>query len=427
MNKMTTPELEDNRPTTRVIAGDKPSRLLRRWWLWLLLIGIVAGGYFLFGRTDQTPQASDGRPPGGGRDRATPVTGVPAKTADVNIYLNGLGAVTPLNTVTVRARVEGQLMRILFREGDTVKAGDLLAEIDPRPYQVQLAQVEGQLARDQALLKNAQLDLERYRMLFEQDSIAKQEVDTQAALVRQYEGAVKAVRGQVDNAKLQLSYARITAPIGGRLGLRQVDPGNMVRTGDENGIVVITQLDPVTVIFPIPEDDLPAVMKKLRAGEKLPVDAFDRDGKKKLASGNLLTADNQIDPTTGTVKLKAEFQNNDYSLFPNQFVNARMLVDVRRGVTVVPSAAIQRGARGTFVYVVNADKKVAIRSVQVGPAQDDNAAIETGLSSGEMVVVDGVDRLKDGAKVELVTKGAEPVNEGAPRKQRGERKRREQQ
>ncbi|HVK56690.1 MAG TPA: MdtA/MuxA family multidrug efflux RND transporter periplasmic adaptor subunit [Burkholderiales bacterium] len=427
MNKMTTPELEDNRPATRAIADDKPTPLLRRWWLWLLLIGIVAGGYFLFGRTDQTSQASAGRPSGGGRDRATPVTGVPAKTADVNIYLNGLGAVTPLNTVTVRARVEGQLMRILFREGDTVKAGDLLAEIDPRPYQVQLAQVEGQLARDQALLKNAQLDLERYRMLFEQDSIAKQEVDTQAALVRQYEGAVKASAGQVDNAKLQLSYARITAPIGGRLGLRQVDPGNMVRSGDTNGIVVITQLDPVTVIFPVPEDNLPAVMKKLRAGEKLPVDAFDRDGKKKLASGSLLTADNQIDPTTGTVKLKAEFPNNDYSLFPNQFVNARMLVDVRRGVTVVPSAAVQRGARGTFVYVVNADKKVAIRSVQVGPSQDDNAAIETGLSPGEMVVVDGVDRLKDGATVELVTKGAEPAKDAAPRKPRGERKRREQQ
>jgi len=259
---------------------------------------------------------------------------------------------------------------VLFREGQVVRAGELLAEIDPRPFQVQLATAEGQMAKDEALLRNARTDAERYRVLFEQDSVAKQQLDTQVSLVRQYEATIKVDQAAIDNAKLQLTYSRITAPIGGRLGLRQVDPGNIVRAGDANGIVVITQLQPITVVFSIPEDSLPAVMKKLQAGERLPATAFDRAGKTQLAAGMLITADNQIDPATGTVKLKAQFANQDLALFANQFVNVRLLVETKRGATVVPSAAVQRGTPGTFVYSVDAaTKAVSVRKVTLGPAQ----------------------------------------------------------
>ena len=260
------------------------------------------------------------------------------------------------------------------------------------------------MARDQALLTNARIDLERYRVLFEQDSVAKQQLDTQEALVRQYEGTVKVDQAAIDNAKLQLTYCRITAPISGRLGLRQVDPGNIVHAGDANGLVVITQLQPIAVVFTIPEDSLPPVMQKLRAGEKLAVDAYDRSDKVKLASGTLLTVDNQIDPTTGTVKLKAQFANEEMSLFPNQFVNVRMLLDVKRDATLVPGAAIQRGTPGTFVYVVKPDNTVTVRVVKPGPTQGDNVSIEAGLAPGEQVVVDGADKLREGAKVELIGK-----------------------
>jgi multidrug efflux system membrane fusion protein len=257
------------------------------------------------------------------------------------------------------------------------------------------------MARDQALLKNAEADLARYRTLFEQDSIAKQQLDTQASLVRQYEGALKADRAQIDSAKLQLTYSRITAPIGGRLGLRQVDVGNIVHTGDTNGIVVITQLQPITVVFTLPEDNISAVMRKVHADEKLVVDAYDRAGKVQLATGTLLTVDNQIDTTTGTVKLKAQFPNDDSSLFPNQFVNARMLLDVKRDTILIPSAAILRGTQGTFVYVVKDDKSVTVRPVKVASAEGETASIESGISAGEMVVIDGTDKLREGAKVEL--------------------------
>ena len=394
----------------------------RRTWVWLVVLCVLGGSaYFVFAKPDGGKpagmQQSAGKAGMNAPNRSQPVVAAAARVGDINLYLNGLGTVVPLNTVTVRTHVDGELRAVMFREGQMIKQGDLLAQIDPRPYQVQLAQAEGTMARDQALLKNAQADLERYRTLFEQDSIAKQQLDTQASLVRQYEGALKADQAQIDSAKLQLTYSRITAPISGRLGLRQVDVGNIVHTGDTNGIVVITQLQPVTVVFTLPEDNISAVMKKLHAGQNLMVDAYDRAGKTKLGSGMLLTVDNQIDPTTGTIKLKAQFANDDSSLFPNQFVNARMLLDVMREIILIPNAAVQRGTQGTFVYVVKDDKSVTVRAVKLGPTEGETAAIESGLSAGEMVVVDGTDKLREGAKVEVRERNtaAAPADGGTPK------------
>jgi multidrug efflux system membrane fusion protein len=369
----------------------------RRWWFVLLAICLIAiGAYVFFIKQKEAVREKQTSPAPG-----IQVVAVAAKKSDMGVYLTGLGSVTPVNTVTVKTRVDGQLMEVLFREGQIVSLGELLARIDSRPFEVQLTQAEGQMARDMAQLKNAQLDLERYRVLWEQDSVSKQVLDTQEALVRQLEGTVKADQGQIDSAKLQLIYCRINSPISGRVGLRLVDPGNIVHVTDANGLVVITQLQPMTVIFPIPEDSLPQVLARLKTGERLPVEAYDREIRQRLAVGSLLTIDNQIDPNTGTVRLKAIFPNEKNELFPNQFVNARLLVEVRRGTTVVPASAIQRGPQGTFVYVVKADQTATVRPVTIGEVQEGEASIKAGLSPGEVVVVDGADRLREGSRVEL--------------------------
>jgi multidrug efflux system membrane fusion protein len=337
-------------------------------------------------------EAPAARPP-------TPVVATAARQANMGVYLTGLGSVTAFNTVTVRARVDGQLVKVAFQEGQLVRKDDLLAEIDPRPFQVQLAQAEGQMAKDQAQLKNALVDLERYKILLAQDSISKQQLDTQIATVTQYQGVIKSDQAQIDNAKLLLTYTRITAPIGGRIGLRLVDEGNMVRSTDQNGLAVIMQLQPIAVLFNIPEDDLPPVLKKMRAGQQLVVEAYNRDLQKKLATGTLLTIDNQIDANTGTIRCKAVFPNEDNALFPNQFVNARLLVETRRDATIVPTSAIQRSVQATFVYVVKDDSTIEVRDIVLGPSEGDDVSIDSGLAPGEVVVIEGVDRVQRGMKV----------------------------
>ena len=336
--------------------------------------------------------------------RPQPVTAVMTNKADFDVYLKGLGTVIPTNTVTVKSQVSGQLMSVLFKEGQHVNKGDLIAEIDPRPFQVQLMQAEGQLARDEAFLKNAESDLALYKQLIAQDSIAAQQVTTQDALVKQYRGVIETDKGQIANAKLQLIYARVIAPITGRVGLRQVDPGNMVQITDPNGIVVITQLQPVTVVFSLPQDNLTMLLKRWKAGAtNLPVQAYDQEGKVLLASGKLLAIDNQIDTTTGTVKLKAIFDNKDNKLFPNQFVNVRLKVDTLHDATVMSSAAVQRGSIGTFAYAVKADKSVTVKMLKLGPAESDNVVVMEGLTPGESVVTVGGDKLREGTKVEIMT------------------------
>lgn len=378
-----------------------------------LAVVAVAGWYI----TTQmnTPQPTAARGGRFGQGLATPVGIASAAKGDIPIVIRALGTVTPLATVTVKTQITGQLVEVHFTEGQYVKQGDLLAVVDPRPYEVALQNANGTLAKDEALLKNAQIDLQRYQTLVKQESIARQQLDTQAALVRQYEAQLITDRAIVDNAKLNLAYTRIIAPVTGRIGLRLVDKGNFVTMGDATGICVITQMQPISVMFTIPEDALPPVRKRLREGATLPVTALDRSQQNQLGQGKVLTTDNQIDPTTGTVKLRAVFDNQDEALFPNQFVNVRLLADTVKDATVVPVAAIQRGQPGTFVYLVKADDTVAIRVVETGVTDGEKIAVTKGLEVGDQVVIDGVDRLRDGAKIRRPSNGrGAPGTAGPP-------------
>lgn len=370
---------------------------------WLLAVGIVAvGGYFYFRGSAEQGQANAGSKSGRPDTPPVSIAAATSRQGDMPIYLSGLGTVTALKTVTMHSRVDGELIRVAFTEGQLVHQGDLLAEIDPRPFQVQLKQAEGQLLRDQALLKNAFIDLDRYKTLEEQDSIAAQQTATQQALVKQYEGTVEMDQGLVDNAKLQITYAHITAPITGRIGLRLVDQGNIVHAADVNGMLVITQTQPISVIFTLPEDAVPSVMKRWHDDASISVDAYDRAGNHKLATGKILAVDNQIDTTTGTLKLKAQFDNEDRTLFANQFVNIKMHLDTLHNAILAPTAAIQRGAEGAFVYVVKDDNNISVRPVKTGAVDGDTVAVLEGLTANEKLVIDGADKLREGSRVNLI-------------------------
>lgn len=396
----------------------QPAR--RKWWVWgLLITALLVGAYWFW------PGAStSGSNSAASRDGPSPMFGamkVPVRVASVeqnniNVVFRALGTVTPLNTVTVRSRVEGELQKIYFEDGQKVNAGDLLAQIDPRPYQVRLDQAIGQQQQNRAQLENARRDLQRYQLLFKQNSIAKQQVDTQAALVKQLEGSIASDQATVDDARLQLSFTRITAPITGRLGLRNVDQGNLIGANSTEGLVVITQTQPIAVLFTLPQAQLPAVLEARRNGRTLPVELYDSTDTRKLAVGELVSIDNQIDVTTGTLKLKAQFANEAETLFPNQFVNVRLGVHLNQPAIVIPTRAVQQGSRGAFVYVVTPENTVTIQPVVTGTVDGHRVAIENGLEPGQQVVIEGVDRLREGASVDVVTDAATPTpaSSGAP-------------
>jgi multidrug efflux system membrane fusion protein len=382
----------------------------RSWYLrigWINLLAAVAWMVAGCGLVSQNPQAASKKGQKGAAGMAVSVAVAAASTMDLPVYLSGLGSVEAFNTVVVKTRIDGQLVQVNFKEGQDVQKGDLLAVIDPRPYQVALAQAEAMLYKDQSALKDAKLNMDRFAGLVKDGVIPQQQYDTQVSLVGQLEGAVRADQANVDNQKLNIAYTQITAPVSGRVGLRQVDIGNMVHAADANGLVVITQLQPIAVIFTLPEDNLPAVQQHMGKGQ-LQVQAYSRDDQTKLATGTLLTIDNQIDPTTGTGKLKAVFDNHEHALWPNQFVNARLLLEVRKNNTVVPAAAIQRGPQGTYVFTVKPDKTAEMRPVTVSYSQGNYAAISQGIASGESVVTDGQDKLQPGTPVEIRGGGGGP-------------------
>lgn len=378
---------------------------VRRWrWLWLpLLIFLAVVLYYVWPRT-RTQSTTSLPPSPSAKTRSPgviPVDAAKASKGNIGVYLTGLGAVTPVYTVTVTTQISGYLMNVFYKQGEIVHKGDLLALIDPRPYQVMLEQAQAALARDQATYNNAIVDLKRYQTLVPLNAEPEQTLATQAATVKSDAATLKTDQAAIDSAKLDLVYCHITAPITGRVGLRLVDPGNYVQPGNSTGLAVITQIQPITVIFTISEDQLLEVFRRWRAGERLQVDAYDRTNTTKIATGYLETIDNQIDPTTGTVKLRARFSNQDGALFPNQFVNARLLVEVKRGVTLAPSAAVQRNSQVTYVYVVKPDSTVTMQMVKVGTTEGNESEITSGLSPGQVVVMTGVDKLQEGSKVRV--------------------------
>lgn len=397
------PQPLETEPLDQPAPPKRKSKAGRRLGLLILIAGIAAAGWWVYGRQ---PQHTPGTAPPSHHGRfnpyanAMPVVVAPAATGDIDITLNALGTVTSLATVTIKSQISGYLVNVAYTEGQVVKKGDLLAEIDDRSYKLALENAQAALARDQASLHSAELDLKRYQDLIKTNAVSRQQLDQQVATVEQDKATILADQAQIDTQKLNIVYCHIVAPVNGRVGLRLVDPGNYVTPGDATGLVVITQFQPITVEFPIPEDNIPQIQKRLKEVKTLPVTAFDRSGTKKLATGVLKTIDNEIDTTTGTVKLRAEFANDDEALFPNQFVNVNLLVDTLKGATVVPTAAIQRGAPGTYVYLLNKERKtVAVQKVKLGPSSGERVAIEQGLSPGDDVVIDGADKLRNGAKV----------------------------
>lgn len=397
-----------------------PPVVRRRWFLYALVALIFVVGVWYFGFQAEAPKPVSSSWGHGSKRRGSkgtvapvPVRAVPALKRNLAVHLQAIGTVVPLNTVTVKSRVDGQLLKIAFEEGQQVEAGQLLAEIDPLPYKIRLSQVEASQRQNQSQLRTALADLERFKQLHAQNLVTQQQLEAQQALVAERESALAADQAQVEDARRQLAYTKIEAPIPGRLGMRQVDVGNLVRSGDAVGLVVITQTQPITVTFTVPENDLQKVVEPLRAGERLEVETWDRSGLTKLASGQLKTVDNQIDLATGTLRLKAEFPNADEKLFPNQFVNVRLRVRTLQNVIIVPAAAIQYGSRGTYVFLVNAEKKATVRDVVLGPSDGSEQAISKGLEPGEMVIVEGVDRLREGRDVLAVGDEPAPAAKGS--------------
>jgi membrane fusion protein, multidrug efflux system len=393
------PELADQVNSEKAPGSDlrKPFRPSIPWWAWIASVLIVLSVWFLF-KQHQATRSSTVR--ASAPQRSVPVSAATANKGDIGVYIDAIGTVTPVYTVTVTSRVQGQIMSVNYGEGQMVHKGDSLVEIDPRPYDAALTQAQGQLAHDQAVLNEARIDLDRYKAALDRNAIAKQQYDDQVQIVAQDEGTVKNDEGTLANAKVNLVYCHITSPIDGRVGLRLVDPGNIVQANSTTTLVVITQLQPITVIFSVAEDYLPQIQQQLRAGHRMTVDALDREQEKKIATGFLLTVDNQVDTTTGTVRLKAQFPNTDNALFPSQFVNAHLLVETQHGATLIPSAAIQRNAQGAYVYVLTKDQTAAIRTVTVGTTDGEHTAVQA-IEPGEVVAVNGFDKLQDGIKVSV--------------------------